>query len=196
MGAKYYKKLNDLNEIDEVLTLTDKVLATQHVVIKDPSSAPKIVAASLTAVAGTGALVAGTGAAGVAGAGIAGAGIAGGLGAGAMGAAGVAGGIALAPIAVPLALVTGIGYLIFKSKKEKQLREALQFRLKKAVEKENQLIRTYEAILKKQQEAANKKIAEQNDTIIERGKKIDELFALNKSLRELIQKMTDQLAAA
>ncbi|NEU30577.1 hypothetical protein GN156_07235 [bacterium LRH843] len=190
MGTKYYKNINELTEVDEVLAIAERTIASQGIVINDPSRAPKMIAASMTAVAGSGAAIA------LAGTGAVGAGVVGGtMGVGAMGAAGLAGSVALAPVAIPLALVTGIGYLIFKNKKERELRERLQIRLKKAVEVQNKLIREYENLVKSMQAEAEKEMNHFKQKVKEQAKKIEELVAINKALEDIISKMTSQLAA-
>lgn len=201
MSKKHYKHLSELNEVDEVLKYADKVLSTKYVAISNPSAAPKIIAASITTVAGTGAAIVGTTIAGgtMAGAGVAGGAVAiagfEGLAAAAGTAGATAGGIALAPVAIPVVLIGGIGYLIFKNKKMKQLNEALQSRLEKAVEKQNKIIKEYNELLNEQKSATRKRIKDDEAIIKQQAQKIDELLAMMKSLELVINKMTEQLTA-
>ncbi|WP_318506116.1 hypothetical protein [Bacillus sp. T3] len=185
MGTKYYKNNNDLREVDEVLAIAEKAIMTKGIVINDPSSAPKIIAASLTAVAGSGAAIAGLAGTSAIGTGIA---------SGAIGATGLVGGVALAPIALPLALITGVGYLLFKNKKERELRERLQIRLKKAVEMQNKLIRQYQNLLQSLQIEAEKEVNYYKQIVKEQAKKIEELAAINTALQDVISKMSAQLS--
>ena len=186
MTVKYYKSAKDLQEVDYVIELAEKAISTQEVYIKDPSSVPKVIAASMTAVAGSGAAIAGLASVGTIGAGAA---------TGAMGIAGVAGGIALAPISVPLALLSGLGFLIFKSKKEKEFRRKLQFRLKKAVETQNKLIREYEILVKSLKVEVEKEVNRYKEQVEKQANKIEELLAINKGLTEIISKLSGQMAA-
>jgi hypothetical protein len=147
MAGKYYKNVEALKSVDELLLAAERSLGTAKVIFTPSSALPAVLQKSLIAVAGTGAVAAvgagaigatGAGVAGVAGAaGFAGAGLASGVGtAGALGA-----GALLAPVAIPAAIIGGIGYLLFKNKKSKELREKTEYRLKKAVKLQNEIIR-------------------------------------------------------
>jgi hypothetical protein len=137
--------------------------------------------------AGIGAGAAGLGVAGI-GAGAAGLGVAGigagaaGFGAGAAGIGAGLGSLALAPIAIPALLAGGIGYLILKNKKDKELHQQMAIRLKKAITIQN-------ALIQKNKDLINQLIKKENETNqvnIDLRKKLDETTAVNEALRQII----------
>jgi hypothetical protein len=150
MAAKYYNNVQDLKSVDELISAAECSLNTSKVIFTASSTVPPTLKKSLLAVAGTGAVAAASASAGAFGA--TGAGVAGlagassftgaGLAVGGIGSVGAIGaGAILAPVAIPLAILGGIGYLIFKNKKSKELREKTEYRLKKAVALQNEIIR-------------------------------------------------------
>ena len=185
MGKKYnYADEKSIENIDEVLTLATKVLDTDNVVIKDKKIVPPIVGAALTGVLGAGGTLAT--------AGIGGAGAASLVGGGALAAGGTVAGASLAIAALPVAAIAGIGFLVFKNKKEKKLQNMRLARYKEAVEKQNKAIRKF-MDLDKKREQKEKELHNDNEALrkenIELRNKLNEVRAINESLLKIISSL-------
>jgi gas vesicle protein len=199
MASKYYKNVKALKSVDELLSAAERSLNTSKVIFTPSSTAPPTLKKSLIAVAGTGAVAAASACAfGATGAGVAGlAGAASftgaGLAAGGLGTVGAIGaGAILAPVAIPAAILGGLGYLIFKNKKSKELREKTEYRLKKAVTLQNEIICKLKLYIQ-QLERMTADLLEENMKL---RQKIDELTAVNEALMSEINKMMSDLSAA
>ncbi|WP_064091523.1 hypothetical protein [Rossellomorea aquimaris] len=193
MAKKYYKNVEALKSVDELLSAADRSLSTSRVIFTPASTVPPTLKKSLIAVAGTGAFAAASaGTIGATGAGVAsltGAGLASG-GLGTVGAIGA--GALLAPMVIPAAILSGFGYLFFKNKKNKELREKMEYRLKRAVTKQNEIILKLKLYIRKLEEATAD-LLEENMKL---RQKIDELTAVNEALMSEINKMMSDLSAA
>lgn len=192
MGKKYnYADEKSIENIDEVLTLATKVLDTDNVVIKDKKIVPPIVGAALTGVLGAGGTLAT--------AGIGGAGAASLVGGGALAAGGTVAGASLAIAALPVAAIAGIGFLVFKNKKEKKLQNMRLSRYKEAVEKQNKAIRKF-MDLDKRREQKEKELHNDNEALrkenIELRNKLNEVRAINESLLKIISSLGQDLGFA
>ncbi|MBM7649786.1 gas vesicle protein [Bacillus ectoiniformans] len=193
MAKKYYKDVAALQSVDAIMSAAERSLSTSKIVFTTSSNIPSSLKKSLLAVAGTGAVAAASaGTLGAAGAGVAsftGAGLA----AGGLGAAGTMGaGALLAPVAIPAAILGGITYLIFRNKKNRELREKMEYRLKKAVALQNEVIRKLKLYIQQLEKSA-KDLLEENMKL---RQKIDELTAVNEALTNEINKMMSDLSAA
>lgn len=90
---------------------------------------------------------------------------------------------------MPAVAITAVVYLIFKGKKEREIREKLQYRLKEAVKIQNQIIEQLNAYIHK----LKKKLVNEIEKNNQLSRKVDELYAINQSLIDEINKMTSQL---
>ncbi|MEQ8199743.1 MAG: hypothetical protein ABRQ27_17365 [Clostridiaceae bacterium] len=178
MASKKYNYADEksIQSIDEVLSLADKVLDSESVVINDERVVPPIVGAALTGVVGAGA----TGAVGTAAL----------LGEGALVAGGAA---ALGTVLLPVAALASIGYLIFKSNQEKKLHNMRLSRYKVAVEKQNKAINKFME-LDKEREANEKKYKDDMGILKKENNylrnKINEVRAINESLLQIIRNLS------
>ncbi|MBM7702911.1 hypothetical protein [Metabacillus iocasae] len=191
MAKKYYQNVDSLKTVDELITAAERSLQTSAAIYTTSSNAPEVLKKSLLAVSGVGAVAAASAGIGATSAGVAGlAGAASFTGAsiGTVGAIGA--GALLAPVVIPAAILSGIGYILFKSKKQKELRQKVEYRLKKAVTLQNETIQKLKLYMKKLEHAAEN-LYEENMKL---RQKIDELMAINEALMNEIHKMTSDLS--
>lgn len=182
MANIIYKDEKSLESIDDVLKLADEALEKEHIVITEKKSVPPSIALAFggTAGAGLGALGLGTVGATVGTTGVA-----------SLAAGGTAaiGGLALLPFIAPVAILGGIGYLLFQSKKEKELHNKKLARYKEAVSKQNKIIRKFMDLDKKRADA-EKILKKENQALRD---KIRELMAINEALLKIIENLGSDL---
>lgn len=199
MGKKYiYADEKSIQSVDEVLYLATQVLETQKVVIKDKRIVPPLVGAALTGAIGaygTAALGLGS-AASLTTAGIGTASL---VGEGALATGGAVAGVSLAAVALPVAVIAGVGFLVFKNKKEKKLNNMRLTRYKEAVEKQNKAIKKFMELDKKR-EQKEKELQNDNEALrkenIELRNKLNEVRAINESLLAIINGLGKDLDLA
>lgn len=178
MAIKNYKDENSLKSIDDVFRLCNEILESNSVVIKEGKAVPPSIGLALG-----GALGAGT--AGTAGIGVGTASLVGGT-------AATIGGVALLPIVAPVALLSGIGYLLFKNKKDKELHNKKLARYKEAIRKQNEIIKMYE-VMHDELVKSEERLKKEN---VELRKKLEELLAVNEALLKIIEELRYDLKAA
>lgn len=173
-----YKDDKSLANIDQVLMLANEVLKTEGMVIKNKNSIPPVVGAALGSTVGAMGVV--------------------GVGSGIVGTAGTAsfirtataiGGGGLLRSAVPIALLSTIGYLIFKNKKDRELHKKKLARYNETIKKQNELIKRFEELDKKRVEY-EEKVQRENKRLRD---KLEEILAVNKVLLEINDELNQEL---
>lgn len=181
MSKKKFKNEKSLASIDEVFKFTDEVLKTETVVMKASKTIPPLV----------GLYVSGSAAAGIAGAMGLGTGTVG-VGTAAFTGGAAVGGTFLLPILLPASIVGGLGYLIFKNKKEKELHKQKLARYNEAIKKQNEVIKKYEQ-MESQRKQSEQKLKEENRSLRE---KMAELRIINDALVNIINDLQSDLKIA
>ncbi|GAE27774.1 hypothetical protein JCM9140_3933 [Halalkalibacter wakoensis JCM 9140] len=181
MSKKIYKDEKSLEQVDAILKFADRSLGTISIVSKDPKSVPPLVGMALGSSLGA----AGLGKVGL------------GLGAAKLGTASFAGGaaiggVALLPFVAPALVLGGIGYLLFKNKKDKEFHNKKLSRYKEAIKKQNDVIQKYQ-IMDQERQASESRLKRVN---MELREKIDELLAVNEALLKVIDELGNDLQAA
>jgi hypothetical protein len=185
MGKKKYIYADEksIQSIDRVLNLATKILETDNVIINDKKIVPPLVGAALSGALGVGSTAA-LGLGGTAGLATTG------FGTGALAATGGAiASASLVAVALPIAAIASVGFLVFKNKKEKKLHNMRLARYKEAVEKQNKAIKKF-MDLDKKREQKEKELQNNNEELrkenLEIRNKLNEVRAINESLLAII----------
>ncbi|WP_442596635.1 hypothetical protein [Neobacillus sp. D3-1R] len=183
MAKMIFKDEKSLQSIDEVFRFASQALGTNRPVFLDGKTIPPAIGIALGGTIGAGIGVAGLGA-GVAGV----AGTASFIG----GASAAIGTAALLPFVAPVAILSGIGYFIFKGKRQKDLHRKKLTRYKEAISKQNDVIKKYQEI-DKQRVESEEKLNKVNEEL---RAKINELLAINEALLKIISELGSDLQVA
>ena len=181
MANMYFNNEKKLEEVEDLLKVADKALCTSSPILTGKNSASAAVGAAIggtigAAIAGGGLAALGTGGAAVGGASL--------IGGSAL-AAGSA--VLFAPIAIPTLLLGGIGYLLSKNKKEKELHNQRIAKYNKVVEKKNKIFEAY----KKEKEKMEKdyeRTKSENEDLKAKVREYELIFEALKKQREKFEK--------